>query len=158
MKKLEIISVWLLAALLVAGCDSKDKPDTSAPKLPPKKSKPASDADGSAAATPSESAGQDPAPSAEKPEPSGNMIEGGNVDFESMSKKVKDTGTLGMPGFSDVSALNSAMRSFAASHKEPLTSLQQLVDAKLIRSLPVPPPGKKYVIDMKLRQVTLQNK
>ncbi|MBI3192233.1 MAG: hypothetical protein HYZ36_06160 [Pedosphaera parvula] len=55
--------------------------------------------------------------------------------------------------------MTQALRTYGQNPNAPaVTSFEQLVQARLIPSVPVPPPGKKYVIDMKKIEVRLENK
>jgi hypothetical protein len=54
--------------------------------------------------------------------------------------------------------LNKAMKDYIVISPTPPDDLAELYRAKLIPRIPVPPPGKVYVVDKKKAQVTLVNK
>lgn len=53
--------------------------------------------------------------------------------------------------------LNKAMKEYIVINPTPPTDLAELYRAKLIPKIPVPPPGKVYVVDQKKAQVALVN-
>ena len=68
------------------------------------------------------------------------MADAGKLDKNAMKKKYMD-----------------------AANKKPgtastVTSLDQLVTAGIIKSIPEPPAGQKYVLDVKTQKVRLENK
>jgi len=62
-------------------------------------------------------------------------------------------------GKDETERLTAALRAYYDDPNRPaITSFEPLVKARLIASVPVPPPGKKYVIDLKRGEVRLENK
>lgn len=62
-------------------------------------------------------------------------------------------------GKNEAERLTQALRAYGQDPNAPaVTNFEQLVKVRLIPSVPVPPPGKKYVIDMKKIEVRLENK
>jgi ABC-type Fe3+-hydroxamate transport system substrate-binding protein len=53
--------------------------------------------------------------------------------------------------------INKAMKEYIVISPTPPSDLAELYRAKLIPKIPVPPPGKVYVVDKKKAQVALVN-
>lgn len=61
-------------------------------------------------------------------------------------------------GANEAERLTWALRAYYDDPNRPaITSFEPLVKARLLKSIPVPPPGKKYVIDLKRAEVRLEN-
>ncbi len=62
-------------------------------------------------------------------------------------------------GKNDAEKLTWALRAYFQDPNRPgITSLAPLVSDGIIRSVPVPPPGQKFVVDMRLCEVRLVKK
>ena len=62
-------------------------------------------------------------------------------------------------GTSEAERLTWALRAYYDNPNRPaVSSFEPLVAVKLLKTVPVAPPGKKYVIDMKLCEVRLENR
>ncbi len=150
-------------SLALCACDSGDKKDTNStpPPVPQKKSK----TDGGEAPAnpqPPEVGGAPKAMSeAPPPAPVMDAAEVGekakqldviNAAAKAYRSRQAGQGMMGTSGKS-IEQLKKMGKPAAAA---PLTSLDQLVKAGLLKSIPEPPAGKKYVIDAKTQEVRLE--
>lgn len=71
--------------------------------------------------------------------------------------KKSETSGSGLSGTTDrqLAELNDATRRYRVEHGPFPTNLEQLVAARRIKSVPTPPPGKRFVIDPKTGIVSL---
>ena len=144
-------------SLVLCACDSGDKKDSGAAPTVPKKPKAASEAaEAGTAANP------------QPPEP-GDAPKGMNAPAES-------AGPAELPETSDekqqIEMLNMAVGRFSQKQmtvgmdkfgrpgggKTPLTSLDQLVKAGVLKAIPAAPAGKKFVLDLTTQKVKLAPK
>ncbi len=147
MKK-SYFSVLLL--LLVAGCGQSPTPVAQAPKRPavppPAAAEPAAPADapppvpGVVTATPADSG-------------TPSLSNGDDVAFY---RSRDSEGKLA----SDLDVLNNALMAYGTDGKQrpPFKDLSDLVTQGLIKKMPTPPDGKKFVFDPKTAKVTLVSK
>ncbi|MSU27670.1 MAG: hypothetical protein EXS27_07105 [Pedosphaera sp.] len=57
-----------------------------------------------------------------------------------------------------VQQISQALQSYMQNNSDFPKDLKVLVDMKLLPNLPVPPPGKQYVIDRKAVRVSLEDR
>ena len=58
--------------------------------------------------------------------------------------------------FSNAAALTMSLQEFMAKNGRAPNDLNELVTAKLVRHIPPPPPGYRYTIDAKRKQVVAE--
>jgi len=128
----------LVAELALAGCGSKDSPAT-----PEAASTPQSSSSMPALAAP-----------AEAPPPPGTAVAAAPVP--SQAAEVPE-----YEGANETEKLTAALRDYYTRNgatAPAVTSLDALVKAGILKSVPAAPPGKKYVIDAATVEVRLVNK
>ncbi len=90
-----------------------------------------------------------------------DMINGALATYATMQTQKSAMGD--MQNMSKMSDKDRKAAYFAAQNKKAagaagVTSLDQLVTAGLLKSIPEPPAGKKYVLDVKAQKVRLEDK
>ena len=165
----------LSLSLALCACDSGDKIKDSAAPLPPKKPK-AEGESGNAANPQSADANEtakkmnEPAAPAELGDlsasadmPAVKMINNAikvynqKKSADLMAKKMPLPGAGGGQAAAKA-AYENANKKQAGAASTTLTSLDDLVKSGLMKSLPAPPEGKKFLLDVQKQEVTLVNK
>ena len=158
-------------SLALCACDSGDKKDVGTPPIVPMKPPVAENGANPQPPEPSEA----PQKMNDSPAPldqAGSSASGlekinGAIQLYNKKKSAELMGKMGPmgggasggdPSSAKQKYLDNARKKPAGASSVGLTSLDQLVTAGLLKSIPEAPAGKKYVLDVKTQEVRLENK
>jgi len=125
----------IVSGILLAGCGKKEEAAKEAPPPLPTLPYMNESKDGAPKAPDAPAAPAEPAP----------------AQTENTSEKSAEEGF-------PAETLNAAIQSFIEQFERPPASLQELVEKQVLRKMPVPPAGKKFVYDTTRRKVMIVNK
>ena len=167
-----VITVVSLTFALCA-CDSGDKKDAGSTPPPVPQKKPKTDGGGAPGNPPPPESSEAPKKMNESAAPTApggqdsekysqlDMINGALSTYATMQTQksaMNDMQKMGNTSEKDRKAAYFAAQNKKAAGAASVTSLDQLVTAGLLKSIPEPPEGKKYVLDVKAQKVHLENK